>query len=59
MIKLVIINEPATEQCGRFTERGIYQTCKRYRIREETISKTRTADAYRIGAIPLIDRIAI
>ena len=38
-------NEPSAEQCGRFPEAGIHQTCKRWRLRKETTSKPRTAAA--------------
>jgi hypothetical protein len=38
-------NVPSAAQCGRFPEAGIHQTCKRWRLRKETTSKTRTAAA--------------
>jgi len=40
-----VANEPAAEQCGRFPEASIHQTCKRYRKIKETASKSRTAAA--------------
>ena len=36
---------PAAEQCGRFPEGGIHQTCKQWRLIKETTSKPRTAAA--------------
>jgi hypothetical protein len=38
-------NEPSAEQCGRFPEGGIHQTCKQWRLIKETTSKPRTAAA--------------
>jgi len=38
-------NMPAAEQCGRFPEASIHQTCKRSRKGKHKTSKTRTAAA--------------
>ena len=36
---------PSAEQCGRFPEGGIHQTCQQPWIGKETTSKSRTAAA--------------
>jgi hypothetical protein len=38
-------NELAAKQCGLFPEAGSQQTYKRYRLKKESTSKSRTAAA--------------